>query len=145
MSDNKAELAALRASNEKLEARIEELERKAKPPAPINFNTVPGGPTTTQIAINNLGMSPEVHAEFARTVPTGTVRDIVNGNRAPTALAPLASSTARPSVASENRSGWRDAQPLDVPGGATTHKLIERGANVHLPHGPANPVGKGDE
>jgi hypothetical protein len=46
-----------------------------------------------------------------------------------------------PSVASQNRSGWRVSAPLDVPGGIRTHQMIEQGANKYLPHGPANPVG----
>jgi hypothetical protein len=99
-----------------LKAKVEELERKAKPPAPLKFDAGPRGPTTTEIAINRLGMSPEVHAEFARTVPTGTVREIVNDGRAPT----LASATTKPTVApvsAQNTSGWREATPLGNPPG----------------------------
>jgi hypothetical protein len=48
-------------------------------------------------------------------------------------------------VSAQNTSGVREAQPLDVPGGARTHELIEQGANAYLPHGPANVVGKKKE
>ena len=45
------ELAALKARSEEQQARIEELERKANPPAPPKFEGTPG-PTTTQIAMD---------------------------------------------------------------------------------------------
>ena len=51
------------SENEKiaaLEARIEELERKAKPPEPPNFETLgPRGLTTTELAMSRASLSRE--------------------------------------------------------------------------------------
>jgi hypothetical protein len=110
-SDVETELAALKA-------RIEELERKAKPPAPRNFDTPAPGPTTTQLAMNRVSLSPEVMAEFAQAVgdlrgawPSPTV--------GPTSMvvdAKTPKATAAPAW-TENKSGWRDARPLGPPDG----------------------------
>jgi hypothetical protein len=129
---------------EALKERIAKLEEKAKPPAPLKFEAGPRGPTTTQIALNSLGMSPEVHAELAHAVGDETIREIVKSG----GVGVLRTAVTRPTptrVSAQNTSGWRNPQPLDVPGGARAHKLIEQGANAYLPHGPANPVGKKGE
>ena len=58
-------------------------------------------------------MSPEVMARM--NIPG--VRDIFRDARATRNLAPLSDAAARPSVASQNRSGWREASPLSPPAG----------------------------
>jgi hypothetical protein len=119
MSDLKTELAALKA-------RLEELERKAKPQAPTNFNAGPVGPTTTELALSRLSMSPEVIAEFASAIPRDMAQEMINERRAPQNLAPLTAGTAGSATPrlEPNRTGWRDPGPLEVPGGQRTQDLI---------------------
>ena len=105
------ELAALRA-------RIEELERKAKPPEPPNFETlVPRGPTTTELAMSRASLSREAMRKMVEAVPDGEVRGILRDGRATQNLAPLADANARPRVAQEYRSGWANEVPLSPPPG----------------------------
>jgi hypothetical protein len=110
----KAEIAQLRA----------EVER-AKPPAPPHFEAGPSRPTTTDLAMSRVSMSREVMREMANAVPDGLVRQIVNGS-APANLTPLSEANARPRVADDNRSGWREPRPLGPPEGiAHIDRLVE--------------------
>jgi hypothetical protein len=107
----------------KLEAELAELKR-AKSQAPPNLKGLGAvGPTTTQLAISRVGMSAEVVREMANAVGDGLVRQIVGGS-APATLKPLSEGSARPRVAQEDRSGWRNAAPLEPPGGRGTQDLI---------------------
>jgi hypothetical protein len=121
VSDNKDEIISA------LEARVAELERRAKPPAPIDLGKGGvSGPTTTQIAMSRLGMSPQVMRDHVAAVPSGVVRDVV-GDGPVGKLAPAgAEGSARPSVAQQNTSGWRDAQKLEAPPGINhIDRLVE--------------------
>jgi hypothetical protein len=97
-----------------LQSRLDELERKANPPSPPKFEAGESGPTTTQLAISRVGMSPEVFAEFAKAIPADTIRAMREERRAPRAPTNAAPPTnAEP----RNTSGWRDAAPLSNPPG----------------------------
>jgi hypothetical protein len=123
MSDREAEL----------EARIEELERKAKPPKSLKelvAEAGPSGPTTTQIALNNLRMSKEVMADHVRAVSGVTVRELVGDGGAAATLKPLSDGNARPTVAQQNRSGWRNPAPLTNPPGVSLADKIMDAADV---------------
>jgi hypothetical protein len=101
-----------------LEARIEELERKAKPPEQPNFETLgPRGPTTTELAMSRMGMSPQAMRAMVDAVGDGAVAGILRDGRAIQNLAPLASDV-RPRPAA---TGWE--APLSPPPGIS---LIDR-------------------
>jgi hypothetical protein len=122
MSENaelKAQLAALRK-------RVEELEGRAKHPAPLDLKGLGvSGPTTTQIALNGLGMSPQVLRDHVAAVPSGVVRDVVGDGGATATLKPIAGATT-PRVADLNRSGWRESAPLsNPPGVAQADRLMD--------------------
>ena len=107
---------------EALERRIAELEAKAKPPKPFvpDPNRQPYDPTA------NASMPPSALRMMVDAVPGAMVRQIVGGNRAPKDLAPLAGGGVRPTVASENRTGWRNPAPLtNPPGVALADKLMD--------------------
>jgi hypothetical protein len=107
----------------KLEAEVAELKARVNPPSPPKFEAGESGPTTTQLAISRVGMSPEVFAEFARAIPVGTIR-AMQGER----LAPRAPSNTAPPTNAEprNTSGWRDAAPLsNPPGVALIDRMVE--------------------
>jgi hypothetical protein len=112
-----------------LAARVEQLERKieqlTRPKAPPKFEAGQSGPTTTQLAISRVGMSAEVVREMAKATPDGLMREIVGGS-APAQLTPLSEGNARPRVAQEDRSGWRNATPLSSPPGvAIADRLMD--------------------
>jgi hypothetical protein len=105
-----------------LEARIEELERKAKPPEQPNFNTLgPRGPTTSELAMSRMGMSPQAMRAMVDAVPDSAVAGILRDGRAIQNLAPLASDV-RPRPAA---TGWE--APLSPPPGIS---LIDRQLDV---------------
>jgi hypothetical protein len=124
--DVETELAALRAEVADLKAQVE----RAKPPASVKALVVEAGepgPTTTQLAMNRVSLSPEVMAEFAQAVgdlrgawrsPTaGPTSMVVEANAAP-------KSTRAPGPV--NNSGWRDATPLGPPPGvAQADRLMD--------------------
>jgi hypothetical protein len=121
-----ADEAQTEARIAKLEAELAELKRANKPPAPLNFDAGPRGPTTSELAISRLGMSREVLADHVRAVGGVTVRQLVGDGGATATLKPLAGANARPSVAQENRSGWRNAAPLSNPPGiAQADRLMD--------------------
>ena len=62
---------------EVLRARVAELEARANPPAPPKFEAGASGPTTTDLAMSRISMSPEVMAEMVRAVGSETIRGIV--------------------------------------------------------------------
>jgi hypothetical protein len=116
------------SENEKiaaLEARIEELERKAKPQAPLHFEAGPSGPTTTDLALSRISMSPEVMAEMVRAVGSETLRGIVKSG----GVGVLQSTATTPTptrVSAQNTSGWRDPGPLGPPPGvAIADRLMD--------------------
>ena len=121
--DVAAELAALRK-------RVEELEGAAKPPAPLKFDVGEAGPTTTQLAMSRLGMSPQVLADHVRAVGGVVVREIVGDGGAAATLQPLSDGNARPTVAQQNRSGWRNPAPLTNPPGVSLADKIMDAADV---------------
>ena len=105
-----------------MKARVEELERKAKPPEPFVLKEE-DRPRFDPLA--RASMSPQVMRDMVRAVGDDVVRGIVDG-RAPAALAPLADAAARPRVAQEDRSGWRTAQALsNPPGVAQADRLMD--------------------
>jgi hypothetical protein len=120
MSELEAELAALKA-------RVAELEARARPQAPLDLGKGgASGPTTTQIALNNLRMSKEVIADHVAAVPSGVVRDVV-GDGPVGKLAPAGDESVR-GAAPEfvNRTGWRDPGPLTPPPGINhIDRLVE--------------------
>jgi hypothetical protein len=121
-----AELAALKARNEEQEARIEELERKANPPAAPRFETQgPRGPTPTELAMSRASLSPEVMAEFVKAIPTEMVRGIVKSGGV--GVLQSAGGTPTPTrVSAQNTSGWRDPGPLGPPPGlAIADRLMD--------------------
>jgi hypothetical protein len=120
MSDDlAAELAALRE-------RVAELEARTKPPAQPNFNAGPVGPTTTDLALSRLSLSPEVMAEFASAIPREMARDMINERRAPSAPTNATPKPSATPVWTENKSGWRNAQPLtNPPGIAQADRLMD--------------------
>jgi hypothetical protein len=117
------------SENEKiaaLEARIAELEARANPPAPPKFEAGERGPTTTDLAMSRISMSPEVMAEMARAVGSETIRGIVKSG----GVGVLQSTATTPTptrVSVQNTSGWRDPGPLGQPPGIS---LIDRQLDV---------------
>jgi hypothetical protein len=125
MKDVETELAQLRAAVADLKAQIE----RAKPPASVKAlvdEAGEAGPTTTQLAMNGLAMSPEVHAEFARAVG-----DLRGAWRSPTAgptslVVDAGAKPTRAPLSAQNMSGWRDATPLGPPPGiAQADRLMD--------------------
>jgi hypothetical protein len=113
------ELAALRA-------RVAELEARTNPPAPPKFEAGPRGSTTTELALSRASLSREAMAKMVEAVPDAMVRQIVNGNRATATLNPLPQPNTTPRVTEQNRSGWREAQPLSNPPGiAIADRLMD--------------------
>jgi hypothetical protein len=99
-----------------LKARVAELERAAKPPAPAApFKPAPYqqyDPTA------NMCMPMSTMMEMARVVPTSMLRDIVHDNRAPTGRPGMIPDSQQASGASTGRgSGWVDPAPLGPPPG----------------------------
>jgi hypothetical protein len=105
-----------------LEAKVEELERKAKPPAPFKSDYVPPSPNRL---IDRISMPPSAMADLVNCVGDGTIKEIVKSG----GVAVLQSTTTTPTptrVAEQNRSGWRDAQPLsNPPGVAIADRLVD--------------------
>jgi hypothetical protein len=112
------ELAALRA-------RVAELEARANPPAPPKFEAGTSGPTTTDLALSRISMSPEVMAEMVRAVGNETIRGIVKSG----GVGVLQSTATTPSptrVSAQYTSGWRDPGPLGPPPGvAIADRLMD--------------------
>jgi hypothetical protein len=107
---DKDELAALRQ-------RVEELERKANPPAPPKFEGGPRGLTTTELAMSRASLSREAMEKM--DIPG--VRDIFRDARAVQNLAPLATDV-RPRLAQ----GPREPTPLGPPPGiAIADRLMD--------------------
>jgi hypothetical protein len=110
---NKDELDALKA-------RIEELERASKPPAPPD-------PRDWQLIDRTSGMSMPQSAlqEMAAAVPDALVRDIaMRDGRAPSGPSSEGAipssqqvSGTHPGGGPANTSGWRDVAPLSPPAG----------------------------
>jgi hypothetical protein len=124
MSDTEARIA-------KLEAEIAELKRASKPPAPLDLKGGASGPTTTQIALNGLGMSPQVLRDHVAAVPSGVVREVVGDGPVGSLRPAGAEGSARPSVAQLNTSGWRTAPPLSAPEGvARADRLMDAAARA---------------
>jgi hypothetical protein len=116
------ELAALKARSEEQQARIEELERKANPPAPPKFESGERGPTTTELAMSRASISREAMQKLVEAVPDAEVRGILRDGRASQNLRPLAEANARPRPAA---TGWE--APLSPPPGSS---LIDRQIDV---------------
>jgi len=110
---------------EVLRARVAELEARANPPAPPKFEAGASGPTTTDLAMSRISMSPEVMAEMVRAVGSETIRGIVKSG----GVGVLQSTATTPSptpVSALNTSGWRDPGPLsNPPGVAIADRLMD--------------------
>jgi hypothetical protein len=113
MTDESAELKELKAAQEKMAARIAELERAAKPPpAPDPKNFQRYDPTA------NFGMPAETVREMARAVPDSMMRDIaLRDGRAPTGPSaqgaiPSSQTLSNVRTGGGGSSGWRDPTPL---------------------------------
>jgi hypothetical protein len=124
------ELAAIKA-----ELKAELLAELTPKPKPA-FVPEPARPTTTELAMGRAGMSAEAMRPMVAVVNDATMRDIARRG----GIAPLKALGAEP-PARQRGSGWQNPSPLDVPGGARSQDLIERGVNAALPHGPGNPAG----
>jgi hypothetical protein len=118
MSDVETELAALRAAVADLKAQVE----RAKPPAPFKPDPDWRPPINP---IDRLSMPSEAMADMVRAIPDHTIRDIVKSG----GVGVLQSTATTPTptrVSEQNRSGWRDAQPLSNPPGVTlADKLVD--------------------
>jgi len=103
-----------------LAAEVAELKRRANPPEPPKFDG-PRGPTTTELAVARMGMSPRMMRDMANAVGDDAVRGIVRDGLASQRLAPLgAEGRVRPSLPG----GMREPTPLGPPGGQRTQDLI---------------------
>jgi hypothetical protein len=129
MTDETDELASLKA-------RVEELERKAKPTEPEK-PFVPA-PYQRYDPTEGMSMPPSAMEAMIRAEPRGFMRDVVGDNRAPTGRPGMIPSEGggggRPSGG--DGTGWAPQIGIDVPGGARTQELIEQQVNAALPHGP---------
>jgi hypothetical protein len=132
--------AELKAEIAELRERLAKLEDRANPKPPPKFDAGgPRGPTTTELAISRLGMSREVMADHVRAVGGVVVREIVGDGGAAATLKPLAGTNPTPTVAQENRSGWRDPGPLSPPPGIS---LIDRLVEVQTARDTAELISK---
>jgi hypothetical protein len=117
---NEQELAQL---VEELRRRVADLEQKAQPPKKFVSDYVPPSPFA---ALDRASMSPEAMRDLVNGVDEGLMAglraDARRPNAGPTTM--LAQSSTGLSVAALNKSGWRDAAPLGVPGGDSTQALI---------------------
>ena len=100
-----------------LKARIDELERAAKPPEPYIDDWVPPPP-----AIDRVSMHPSTMMEFARAVPDSVIRDIVQDNRAPQGPSSAGASGQITKVSTSpgipgSGTGWVNSSPLTPPAG----------------------------
>jgi hypothetical protein len=76
--------------------------------------------------MSRASLSREAMRAMVDAVPDAEVRGILRDGRATQNLRPLAEASARPRVAQENRSGWREAQPLSPPPGVgLADKLVD--------------------
>jgi len=108
---------------EALKERIAKLEEAAKPPAPFKPDPDWRPPPNP---IDRASMPPQAMADLVGAVPDAMDRQTVNGNRAPADLAPLAGGTSTPTIAQQNRSGWRNPAPLtNPPGVAQADQLMD--------------------
>jgi hypothetical protein len=105
-----------------LKAKVEELERKAKPPAPFKLPDDWRPPINP---IDRLSMPPSAMAEMVGAVPDGLIRDIVKSG----GVGVLQSTATTPTptrVSAQNTSGWREATPLGPPPGvAQADRLMD--------------------
>jgi hypothetical protein len=110
MTDLEAELATLKA-------RVEELERRGQPSAPIKSSPAPLRDLTA-------GASMPLSALKAMTdaVPDHLVRQIANSDRVRAELRPLGRGYTTPPLP---RSRDISAAPLDVPGVAIADRLVD--------------------
>jgi hypothetical protein len=119
-----SEQTELEALVAKLSEKVADLERRVKPPEPKPFVPGPVGPTTTDLAIGRLSMSPEAQAEMVRVVDAGDLmRDLRSDARRTTTLAPLGGDRAP----KPRGSGWRNPAPLsNPPGVGLADKLMDK-------------------
>jgi hypothetical protein len=115
MTKTADKLAALEAEVAAQRARVEELERKAKPPAP--FVPIPYerfDPTA------RMSMPPSALAEMVNAVPDHVVRGVIRDNRAPTgpsSAGAIPSSQQISNVRTGGGTGWAHEVPLGNPPG----------------------------
>ena len=116
-----------------LNRRIEELERKAKPPEPLKEdpNWRRYDPTA------GMTMPLSTLREMCNAVPDSVMRGVIRDNRAPTSPGTIprteGPSNARQSNVAGSGTGWAHERPLGPQPGIG---LIDRGVNAALPHGP---------
>jgi hypothetical protein len=112
---NKEEIAKLKQQLADQKAKVEALERAAKPPEPFK-----PAPYQQYDPTANMSMPPSVLAEMVRAVPDRMLRDIVHDNRAPTGrpgMIPEQPSNVRGSNVSGSGTGWARETPLGPPPG----------------------------
>ena len=112
-----AEDTELLAQIEALKARVEELERKGKPAAPMRADPAPLRDLTA-----GMSMPKEALLEMATAVPNVVIRQIVTADRVKAELAPLGTGNANPSLP---RSRHTTPAPLDVPGIALADRIMD--------------------
>src|SRR6516162_9445758 len=108
-------LAALEAELAAQRARVEELERKAKPPAPFDPGPYQRYDPTAGMSMPQSAIDAMVAAE-----PRGFMAGVVGDSRAPTSPSSAGASGAVTKVSTAPGipgSGWRDAAPLSNPPG----------------------------
>jgi hypothetical protein len=114
---NKEEIAKLKQELADQKAKVEALERAAKPPEPFK-----PAPYQQYDPTANMSMPMSTMMEMARAVPTAMLRDIVHDNRAPTGRPGMIPSqqvsSAGPSgSAAGDGTGWAREIPLGPPAG----------------------------
>jgi hypothetical protein len=116
-----------------LKARVEELERKAKPPEPEK----PFVPAPYQRYDPTAGMSmpPSALRAMVAAEPRGFMAGVVHDNRAPTGRPGMIpqEQVSGPRASAGDGKGWAREIPLGPQPGID---LIDRGVNAALPHGP---------
>jgi hypothetical protein len=124
MTTDKDELAALRA-------RIEELERKGKPPEPFKEQ-----PYQRYDPTEGMTMPPSALRAMVAAEPRGFMAGVVHDNRAPTSPGMVPSSPtggSGPANVPGSGTGWAHEVKIGPPPGID---LIDRAVNAALPHGP---------
>jgi hypothetical protein len=92
-----------------------------KPSAPMKADPPPFRDLTA-----GMSMPKEALLEMATAVPNVVIRQIVTADRVRAELAPLArGNVGPPTPAQLNRTGYRSAAPLDVPGIVLADKIVD--------------------
>jgi hypothetical protein len=124
----------------RLEARVAELERAAKPQEPFKLDYVAPSPYRH---LDRLAMPASAMREMVAAVPNDLVRAIATERYATAPVSPIAKPDAMPNAAAPmavNKTGWRESAPLAPPPG---QEIIAALCDAAL--GPAVPKKKKKE